>query len=496
MRDANLNKPVATQRVLSMVIALLMCSCQQNSGHNAPAEPVLRMQYEAERGEALCVALCEARSLLAAGFSNDRLRLFSTADGVLQEEAVGHRRGITCVAFSPDGLHLVSAGPDRTVRIWTTRPLTEERVLEGIHEPLARVAWRADGQAVQAVTVGGAMYAWSMPDGEKLFFKPGPMQRGVSNMDLSRHGAVFAWAADGGNLRTWDGISGDKLGGWRMQDGLLVGAVAVDPSGALVATNEVGSDRLDVWRMGQGHVSSAVDLGSPSRSLTFLGGRGILAASSLAGVLHLIEVEGGQVIETLDSPMGSVLRLHASASGNLLAAAGPGRRVMLWDVTSVGSAVEVQRGQPIDAPVANNPPASFPDEGDLMDMALLALPDYDPPELRHNPEPYSKGQFPAAIRALDGHVFRLRGFPLAADMEGELVQTILLSRFPPGCCFGSVPVMDEWVEVAAPVGTRSLNPDLRIEVEGVLEVGEIVGPEGFASSLYRLQATSLELLDG
>ena len=131
-----------------------------------------------------------------------------------------------------------------------------------------------------------------------------------------------------------------------------------------------------------------------------------------------------------------------------------------------------------------------------MDMALLALPDYDPPELRHNPEPYSKGQFPAAIRALDGHVFRLRGFPLAADMEGELVQTILLSRFPPGCCFGSVPVMDEWVEVAAPVGTRSLNPDLRIEVEGVLEVGEIVGPEGFASSLYRLQATSLELLDG
>jgi hypothetical protein len=369
-------------------------------------------------------------------------------------------------------------------------------VLEGAHEPLARVAWRADGQAVQAVTVGGAMYAWSMPDGERLFFKPGPVQRGVSNLDLSRHGAVFAWAADGGNLRTWDGVTGDKLGGWRIQDGLLVGAVAVDPSGALVATNEVGSDKVEVWRMGEGHVSSAVELGSPSRSLVFLGERSILAASSLAGVLHLIDVEGGQVVEALDLPMGSVVRLNASASGNLLAAAGPGRRVLLWDVTPVSLAVGVQRGQPLDAPAVQNPPASFPDEGGLLDMALLALPDYDPPELRPDPEPMLKRQFPGAIRALDGHAFRLRGFPLAADVEGESVQTILLSRFPPGCCFGSVPVMDEWVEVEAPEGTRPLNPDLRVEVQGVLEVGEIIGPAGFASSLYRMQATSLELLDG
>ncbi len=496
MRGLNLNRSIATQHRFLLLLGMLACSCQQGPDNDAPAEPILRMQYEAERGEALCVALCEEESLLAAGFSNDRLRVFSTEDGTLQDEAIGHRRGITCVAFSPEGHHLVSAGPDRTVRIWTTRPLAEERVLEGAHEPLSRVAWRADGQAVQAVTVGGAMYAWSMPDGERLFFKPGPVQRGVSNLDLSRHGAVFAWAADGGNLRTWDGVSGDKLGGWRIQDGLLVGSVAVAPSGTLVATNEVGSDKVDVWRMGQGHVSSAVDLGSPSRSLAFLGGRSILAASSLAGVLHLIDVEGGQVVEALDLPMGSVVRLHASASGNLLATAGPGRRVLLWDVTSVGPAEGVERGQPLIAPVTVDDSASIPAEGGLLDMALLALSDYDPPELRADPEPFSKQQFPATIRALDGHAFRLRGFPLAADMEGEFARTILLSRFPPGCCFGSVPVMDEWVEVAAPKGTRSLNPDLRVEVEGVLEVGEIIGPAGFASSLYRMQATALELLDG
>jgi len=76
------------------------------------------------------------------------------------------------------------------------------------------------------------------------------------------------------------------------------------------------------------------------------------------------------------------------------------------------------------------------------------------------------------------------------------VQTFLLSRFPPGCCFGSVPVMDEWVEVEAPPGTTSLIPDLRVEVQGVLEMGEIIGPTGFALSLYRMQAVSVDVIDG
>jgi hypothetical protein len=479
-----------------VLIALLVSSCREGPGNDPTAESVLRVQYEAERGETLCVALCEEQGLLAAGFSNDRLRVFSTEDGALLEEARGHRRGITCLAFAPDGTRLVSAGPDRTVRIWSTRPLAQEQLLTGAHEPLARVAWLGDGQAVLAVTVGGAMYSWSVADGQRLFFKPGPVQRGVSNLDLSRHGAVFAWAADGGNLRTWDGVTGDKLGGWRIQDGLLVGAVAVDPSGALLATNEVGSDRVEVWRMGQGLVSSARGLGSPSRSLVFLGERSILAASSLAGVLHLIDVNGGRVVAQLDLPMGSVLRLHASVSGNLLAAAGPGRRVLLWDVMNVGPAGGLRRGQPLDAPAVQVSPATPPDDGGLLDMALLALADYDPPELRPGAEPYSDQRFPDTVRALQGRVFRLRGFPLAAAMDGDQVQTFLLSRFPPGCCFGSVPVMDEWVEVSAPAGVTSLDPELRVEVQGVLEMGEIIGPAGFATSLYRMQAISLKPIDG
>jgi hypothetical protein len=41
-----------------------------------------------------------------------------------------------------------------------------------------------------------------------------------------------------------------------------------------------------------------------------------------------------------------------------------------------------------------------------------------------------------------------------------------------------------------------LDPELRVEVQGVLEMGEIIGPAGFATSLYRMQAISLKPIDG
>jgi len=482
--------------VLVSALFVLACTGNDDLSRDRPEGPIKLLEYEAERGQALCVAISESAGRLAAGFSNDRVRLFSTEDGALVGEARGHRRGVTCLAFAPDGSQLVSAGPDRTVRVWATEPLSEQQVLEGAHEPLARVAFGPEGGSVLAVTVGGAIYSWSLPSGEPLLSKPGPVQRGVSNLDLSRHGSVLAWASDGGRLRTWDGKSGAKLGGYRIQDGLLVGTVAVDSTGKMVATNEVGSDRVEVWRMGKGLVCSAQDLGSPTRSLVFLGSRPLLAASSLAGVLHLIDVNDGAVLTQLDLPMGSVLRLQSSASGNLLAAAGPGRRILLWDVTRAVPAQELKRGQPLDSNPSVIPRAAVPDEGGLLDMSLLALPDYDPPELRGAPKPLLVDQFPADLRSLAGHSFRLRGFPLAASVEGEWVQTFLLSRFPPGCCFGSVPVMDEWVEVEAPPGTTSLIPDLRVEVQGVLEMGEIIGPTGFALSLYRMQAVSVDVIDG
>ncbi len=456
--------------------------------------PQLLLQHEAERGEALCVAVSESKGLLAAGYSNDRLRLFSLETGELVSESKGHRRGVTCIAFRADGERIASAGPDRTVRVWSVDPLIEERVLTGAGEPLARVSW--NGHRVVAVTIGAAIVAWDEGQEQPSFFKPGPVQRGVSNLDLSMNGQTLAWSADGGNLRTWHTQTGTKRAGMRIESGLLMGAVAVGLGGQLVATTEVGTDLIEVWNMEDGLISQVRGLGSPARSMVFMGTRGLLAASSLAGALHLIDVASGRTLIDLALPMGSVPRLATSTSGNLLATAGPGRRVFAWNVNAVKVPPGLKRGMPLDsvAPMQAQP-VQFSEDGRL-DLACLAIPDYDPPELRSPSEKFGIDRFPLNVQTLAGKEITAIGFPLAAALEGEEVKTFLLSRFPPGCCFGSIPVMDEWIEVQAPAGTSQLVPDYRVEVAGILEIGEQVGPAGFATSLYRMRASSVRVLDG
>ena len=94
---------------------------------------------------------------------------------------------------------------------------------------------------------------------------------------------------------------------------------------------------------------------------------------------------------------------------------------------------------------------------------------------------------------LDGQEVATVGYPLAVALERDRTRSFLLSRYPPGCCFGTVPALDEWIEVEAPPETDPLDPDVPVVVRGVLEVGEDLDELGFARSLYRMRAESVVL---
>ena len=154
---------------------------------------------------------------------------------------------------------------------------------------------------------------------------------------------------------------------------------------------------------------------------------------------------------------------------------------------------------PAESSTAESPELKWRDvewnDGDELPLEALLVPGYDPPELRSTPGLFDRSFFPDAVQRLDGRPFRIQGYALAIGSRVGQSERFLVCRFPPGCCFGAIPVPDEWIDVMVenppdiPAGE-----DVMVEVVGTLEVGELLDEQGFAVSLYRMQAERVRRL--
>ena len=136
-------------------------------------------------------------------------------------------------------------------------------------------------------------------------------------------------------------------------------------------------------------------------------------------------------------------------------------------------------------------------DGDVLtiDFEELELVAYEPPDPEATEaERAARGDvMPELLRAVDGETVSMRGYMSPLEFEGDLVTSFVLSRNMPGCCFGVLPQPDEWVEVdVIAEGGVDYMPFGSIVVTGRFEVGEEFDEYGYLTSLYRIQAESVE----
>lgn len=147
--------------------------------------------------------------------------------------------------------------------------------------------------------------------------------------------------------------------------------------------------------------------------------------------------------------------------------------------------------------VAGSTSSDLPlDEGvELLAFDDLMLPDYLPPSVldedeEHDPE----GAFPEEVLALHGERIALEGYMQPLSFDGNNVTSFVLSPYPPGCCFGGMPGLDEWVDVTVTGASIEYIAYRVVRVTGELEVGEELDDWGYVSSLYRMETDKVEAL--
>lgn len=119
----------------------------------------------------------------------------------------GHTRGVTAVAFSPDGRNLFSAGLDGEIREWDVATLKERRKLAGHPNRILTMDLSADGKHI-ATGDPDQVKVWEVATGiERASWKI-PNLLGLA---MTRDGAALAVRTSDATLQFWNLGTGQPL---------------------------------------------------------------------------------------------------------------------------------------------------------------------------------------------------------------------------------------------------------------------------------------------
>jgi len=154
----------------------------------------------------------------------------------------------------------------------------------------------------------------------------------------------------------------------------------------------------------------------------------------------------------------------------------------------------VNHGRVEDAgPEAGMPP--LPEDTTPIDYSTIALPDYEMGTSDDGVARPNEEIFPPEILALEGKRIALLCFmmPEQFDKENRKLLSFIVSPFPPGCHFGTVPRADEWISADAnAIGGAEFLAYRVVRVIGTLELGEEYDQYGYLMSLYRIRVERVD----
>lgn len=174
-----------------------------------------------------------------------------------------HSALVHCVAVSPDGKFLATAGFDNTVKIWEIKPdgaLKEVKILTGHTGPVYAVAFHPkDEKIVATASQDKTARLWDITDGkpkggaDSVFevSKPKFELKGhtdiVDTLAFSPDGKALATAGADKGVKLWNPADGKEVKALGTHDGSVY-AVAFSPDGKYLASAGAGKDNIvKIW---------------------------------------------------------------------------------------------------------------------------------------------------------------------------------------------------------------------------------------------------------
>lgn len=296
--------------------------------------------------------------------------LWKQCQGAYLHAFEGHSNAVNCLAFSPNGKRLVSAGADGSMRFWDVNDRTLAMTWYGTSDSVRRLRFSPDGKFLAAGLEDGTVEMWSVGEQKRLWAFKGhtpvraeftdsliavyqhPITPKVRNdvklldwvtgrevRSLPSVGDLEVVSLDGKTMSTshgsvppvvdlWNANTGEHL---RTVTNLECFFMALSPDGQKVAACKPMAKDVQLYdasrqsgiTMLNGHTGGVYGLAFSPDSTT-------LATASADQTIRIWDVATQREVTRLLGHVNSVRDVAFSPDGNFLASAGDDHKVVLW----------------------------------------------------------------------------------------------------------------------------------------------------------------------